>query len=114
MPDGRVWTAGSSQNSEGGIAHRNLDIEIFEPWYYGNPDRPYVTDAPSLARPGETIEVTSTFANEIERVVVVRCGSCTHAFNPDQRLIELKCWYTTGDKLRVEMPANAFICPSGP
>jgi hypothetical protein len=113
MPDGRVWTAGSSKNSAGGVANRNLDIEIFEPWYHGNPDRPFITDAPSLTSAGKTIEISTTFANEIERVTYVRASSCTHSFNPDQRLIELKFRHTTGDKLEVEMPATSSIGPPG-
>lgn len=114
MPDGRVWTAGSSRNSAGGIATRNTDIEIFEPWYHGDPGRPYITDAPSLAPAGQTITIKSTFADEIERVVVVRCGSCTHAFNSDQRLVELKFRHAGGDQLLVEMPAEPNIIPTGP
>ena len=114
MPDGRVWTAGSSIDSQGGAAKRNLDIEIYEPWYHGDPGRPYITDAPSLAYAGQTIKIKSTFANEIERVVIVRCGSCTHAFDSDQRLVELKFRHAGGDELQVEMPADNFIFPSGP
>jgi hypothetical protein len=113
MPDGRVWTAGSSKNSAPGIATRNLDIEIFEPWYWGNPDRPYINDAPSLAYPGTKIQISSTFANEIERVVVLRAGSCTHSFNPDQRMVELKFRHLGGDKLEVDMPADNYIYPPG-
>lgn len=114
MPDGRVWIAGSDRDAGRGLAARNLDIEIFEPWYYGNPDRPYITAAPSLAYPGETIYLESTYASEIERVVLVRCGSCTHAFNPDQRLIELKFRYVTGDVILAEMPPDNYIVPPGP
>jgi hypothetical protein len=114
MPDGRVWTAGSSIDAAGGVATRNLDIEIYEPWYHGDPGRPYITDAPSLAYAGQTVTIKSTFANEIERVVVVRCGSCTHAFNSDQRLVELKFRHAGGDQLLVDMPADNNIFPSGP
>jgi hypothetical protein len=114
MPDGRVWTAGSDHDAGRGLAARNLDIELFEPWYYSDPGRPHITAAPSLAYPGETIYVESTFAGEIERVVLVRCGSCTHAFNPDQRLLELAFRHPTGDVLLVEMPPDNFIVPPGP
>ncbi len=114
MPDGRVWTAGSNHDHGRGPAARNLDIELFEPWYYGDPGRPHITAAPSLAYPGETIYMESTFADEIERVVLVRCGSCTHAFNPDQRLIEVGFQHPTGAVLLAEMPPDNFIMPPGP
>ena len=122
MPDGRVWTAGSDRNAGRGAGapppgnpdSRNLDIEIYEPWYFGNPDRPYITSAPSLAYPGHTILVKSTFAKEIERVVLVRCGTSTHSFNPDQRMIELKFSNPVDDNLLVEMAPNNNIVPPGP
>jgi hypothetical protein len=114
MPDGRVWTAGSNVNGAPGVGNRNLDIETFEPWYHCAPDRPYVTAAPSLAYPGETVYVESTYADQIQRVVLVRCGSCTHSFNSDQRLISVAFRHVTGDVLLVDMPPTNFITPPGP
>jgi hypothetical protein len=114
MPDGRVWTAGSDIDAGRGMAARNLNIEIFEPWYHGQPGRPFVTAAPSLAYPGETIYLESTYASEIERVVLLRCGTCTHAFNPDQRLIELSFRRVKGDGLLAQMPPDNAIVPPGP
>lgn len=114
MPDGRVWVAGSSVDHASGLENANLDIDVYAPWYHGDPGRPHVTAAPSLAYPGETIYVESTHAAEIERVVLVRCGSCTHAFNSDQRLVELRFRNVTGDVFLVEMPPNNTVVPPGP
>lgn len=126
MPDGRVWTAGSDIDAGRGAGpppggnpdSRNLDIEIFKPWYADLPDRPYITAAPSLAYPGETVLVKSTFANEITRVVLVRCGSCTHSFNGDQRMLELQFNKPIPDpqdqSLLVTMPPNNNILVPGP
>jgi hypothetical protein len=126
MPDGRVWTAGSDRNGGRGAGPppsnnppgnpdvRNLDIEIYEPWYVGDPGRPYITAAPSLAYPSTTILVKSTYAREIERVVLVRCGTSTHSFNPDQRMIELQFTNPVDDDLLVIMPPNNNIVPPGP
>jgi hypothetical protein len=114
MPDGRVWSAGSSINHASGVENANLDIDLFEPWYHGNPGRPEITSAPSWSMPQETLEIHSTFAEHIDRVVFVRCGSCTHAFNPDQRLIELEFEHSGGDELQVKIPPNNFIGPPGP
>lgn len=122
MPDGRVWTAGSDIDAGRGAGPppvgnpdaRNLDIEIYEPWYHGDPGRPHITAAPSLAYPGSTVLVKSTFAKEIERVVLVRCGSSTHSFNPDQRMVELKFTNPVDDNLLVEMAPNNNILPAGP
>ncbi|MDD9381284.1 galactose oxidase early set domain-containing protein [Streptomyces sp. ZAF1911] len=122
MPDGRVWSAGGNDNAATSDAdavpphddRRNLDIGLFEPWYHGHPDRPYITAAPSLACPGETIAVETTFASQIDRVVLVRCGSSTHSFNPDQRLVELAFEYVGGRALRVRMAPDNHILPPGP
>jgi hypothetical protein len=43
--------------------------------------------------------------------VLVRCGSCTHSFNSDQRLISLAFRHVTGDVLLVDMPPTNFITP---
>jgi hypothetical protein len=116
MPDGRVWSAGSSMNHKHGVQNANLDIDLFAPWYHGNPNRPEITAAPSWTKPQESIVIRSTFAEHIDRVVFVRCGSCTHAFNPDQRLVELEFEHSGsfGDVLLVKMPPNNFILPPGP
>jgi hypothetical protein len=122
MPDGRVWTAGSNRDAGRGAGAppagnpdvRNLDIEIYEPWYAAHPGRPFINAAPSLAYPNETILVQSTFAKEISRVVLVRCSTSTHAFNPDQRMIELFFTNPVGDNLLVTMPPNNNILVPGP
>ncbi|MEI6002260.1 DUF1929 domain-containing protein [Paraburkholderia bengalensis] len=114
MPDGRVWVAGSDKDASPGMAARNLDIDIYSPWYYGNPGRPFVVDAPSLAYPGDEIQIRTTFQDEITRVVLMRCGSCTHAFNPDQRYLSLYFERRAGDALMVRMPPNNNIMPPGP
>lgn len=114
MPDGRVWVAGSDKDASPGLAARNLDIDIYEPWYHGNPNRPFVKAAPSLAYPNESIVVKSTFADEIQRVILLRCGSATHAFNPDQRYISLSFRYIVDDILLVQMPPDNNILPPGP
>ncbi len=122
MPDGRVWTGGSDKGAGRGAGappagnpdSRNLDIEIFEPWYVGDPGRPYINAAPSLAYAGETVLVRSTFAKEIDRVALVRCGSSTHAFNPDQRMIELAFNNPFDDNLLVTLPPNNNILVPGP
>ncbi|MDP9687696.1 UNVERIFIED_ORG: hypothetical protein J2W82_001352 [Pseudomonas mohnii] len=114
MPDGRVWVAGSDHDGNPGMDARVLDIDIYAPWYHGNPRRPSVTAAPSLAYPGETIVVKTTNADEMLRVVLLRCGSSTHAFNPDQRYLSLSFRHVVDDILLVQMPPNNNIVPPGP
>lgn len=113
MPDGRVWTAGSDKDASAGISAANLTIEIYEPWYYDRPDRPEILAAPDRWQTGSQFTLRTTQAPDIIRVVMVRCGSVTHAFNADQRLISLEFSHQGGDDLLVTAPPNGNVAPSG-
>ena len=89
MPNGAVWVAGSNFNASTGLANRELRIEIFEPWYFCG-RRPSITDAPPHACHGDDIEIRTPDAADIQKVVIVRCGTVTHNFNPDQRHVTLE------------------------
>jgi hypothetical protein len=45
-------------------------------------------------------------------VVLLRCGSVTHAYNPDQRYLSLKFEVIAGG-LRVTCPPNGKVAPPG-
>jgi hypothetical protein len=116
MRDGRVWTAGSDHDAgrgtgPGGAAE--LRIEIYEPWYHRMPNRPEILAAPDRWVTGQQFQVRTTQATDIVRVAMVRCGSCTHAFNSDQRYVTLRFDYTGSDELIVEAPPNGNVAPSG-
>jgi hypothetical protein len=102
MPDGRVWTAGSNKNAQQsfdppGSDNRELRIELFEPDYYVNPARPVITRAPGRFRCGQVFQVETPHAESIREVAILRCGSVTHAFNADQRFVELTFRQTAPD-----------------
>jgi hypothetical protein len=128
MPDGRVWTAGSSKNHKHNVGipphqeNREKRIEIFEPWYYGLPTRPVIHQV--ITEDGNVVTglrgeftVITDGANEIERVVIIRNGSVTHGFNSDQRYVGLP--FTTQNHqgtmkaLRVVIPDNPNIVVPG-
>jgi hypothetical protein len=132
MPDGRVWMAGSNVAAnwsfhniadfphslpetaqQGTVDNRELRIELFEPWYFGRPDRPTISAAPASAPLGGTMEVTTPQAATINRVVVLRAGSVTHAFNADQRYVGLNFTRHDGG-LTVRFPDNPNLLPPGP
>jgi len=118
MPDGRVWTAGSNHNAgrsfpSPGVDNRELRIELFEPDYYGNPQRPTLTANPGSVACRQTFEVHTPQAQSIQRVVVIRAGSVTHAFDSDQRYIELEFRHDDRDRLSVTAPPNNNIAPPG-
>jgi len=112
MPSGAVFVAGSNFNQGTGLANRELRVEIFEPWYFCGA-RPVVTDASTRACHGEQIEIRTPNPATIQSVVLVRCGSVTHNFNPDQRHITLEFAHEKGDVLVASIPGNAAVAIPG-
>jgi hypothetical protein len=115
MPNGRVWTAGSSKNADQGnpTSVGELRVELFLPPYDGNPGRPQITEAPSSAGYGQDIQIRCPQAAQIRRVSLTRCGSVTHAFDSDQRYVGLNFQRLEGDLMRVTAPPNSRIAPPG-
>jgi hypothetical protein len=140
MPDGRVWVAGSNvfcswsfhnpsdypqagdypnpqqptTAQDDAIDHRHREIEIFEPWYFGRPDRPAFTLGSSSIATGGTLIINCPQAIEISRVVLLRAGSSTHSFNPDQRWVAVPFSLTAPGQITAHVPANANLLPPGP
>lgn len=117
LPNGQVLIAGSSKNAAAGDPNNSAiaekRIEVFKPAYDGNPNRPTITSAPISAGYGQTFDVRSPQASQIRRVVITRCGSATHAFDSDQRLVSLQFTTGEGNVLRVTAPPNSNIAPPG-
>jgi Domain of unknown function (DUF1929) len=115
MPNGRVWTAGSSKNAASGdpAVVGEMRIEVYKPPYDAELDRPQITSSPSSIVYGQTFEVRTPQAANIRRVALIRAGSVTHAFDSDQRYVGLRFSYAGGDVLRVTAPPNGGIAPSG-
>ena len=131
MPDGRVWMAGSNINAnwsfhnagdypsslpansqDSGVDNRRLQIELFEPWYFGRSDRPTLTLAGNAVSVGGTFHLNTPQASSISRVAVIRAGSSTHSFNPDQRYVGLP-FTRNGNDLAVSVPDNENLLPTG-
>ncbi|MGE5245570.1 MAG: galactose oxidase-like domain-containing protein [Betaproteobacteria bacterium] len=137
MPDGRVWFAGSDkrcdwslhnsadyqnmpeptdlQEIKNGVPvdNRELRIEVFEPWYFSRNDRPTLSLNQQSVVLGRTISFTSPQAASISRVALVRAGSSTHAFNPDQRYIGIP-FSVNGNTVEAVVPDNESLVPPGP
>jgi len=117
MPDGRVWTAGSSHNGaqsfpETNIDNRELRIEIYEPDYVSK-SRPEITEFPPTVTCGHSFTVRTPQAGSIRRVALIRCGAVTHGFNSDQRYVACTFQKTGTDRLRVSAPPDSTIAPPG-
>lgn len=113
LPNAKVWLAGG--NPQRGTYVQQM--EIYEPPYLFDSTgaaayRPTITSAPSSISYGNTFPVQTGDAASINRVVLVRNGTVTHAFGMDQREVELSFTAQSGS-LTVTAPPNGNIAPPG-
>lgn len=127
LPDGRVWTGGTSQDAKPsdckepnceGVDDENTEerVEIFTPWYVGRADRPVVSACPeTMVADGRSYEISIGGAQglNVGRVVLMRPGSVTHAFDGDQRLIQLDIVTKTSSSVTVKSPYTSAAAPPG-
>jgi Domain of unknown function (DUF1929) len=114
MPDGRVLSMGGGQGG-GGIDH--LDAEYFSPPYLFNPDgstavRPSISSAPSTVGYNQAFTVGTPNATSVSRVTLLRLTSVTHAFNMNQRFMDLS-FSKASNGLSVTSPLNPNTAPPG-
>jgi hypothetical protein len=112
MPDGRVWTSGGNVKGEPGSRNkRHLEVEIYEPWYCCR-ERPRIHSWPGAAHAGQRVLVRVWSRDPITRLALVRAGSSTHAFNPDQRYVGLSNVVTESNDLYIgEVPTSDIAVP---
>ena len=117
LPDGRVLSAGGGRC--GSCTANHTDAEAFSPPYLFNADgtpavRPAIAAAPAEVALGQAFSVRTPDAGAVARVTLVRISSVTHAFNQNQRFVELAF---TADgaagELHVTAPSSANVAPAG-
>jgi hypothetical protein len=109
LPDGTVWAAGSDY----GAGNHEMRMEIYSPPYLFWGPRPRINQAPATISPGGTFAMKSPDARRLTSIALVRCGSSTHAFNPDQRYVVLPIQNRTGANLVVAAPPSHAVAPPG-
>lgn len=113
LPDGTVALMGGNPTRGSYEQH----IEIYSPAYLFNSDgspaaRPTIDSTDGAMTYGNTFQVQTPDAAQIRSVVLVRPGSQTHAFDMDQRLVELS--FTAGSgSLTVTAPPHGNVAPPG-
>ncbi len=114
LPDATVWVAGS--NPQQGTWDDT--IEAYRPAYLFTASgalapRPTITTAPARVGYGASFQVSTPNPSDIASVALMRPGSSTHAFNFEQRLVNLAFTPGTGTTLTLTSPPNANIAPPG-
>jgi len=136
LPDGRVISLGGrnlgSPLDPDGVSDHSL--EIYSPSHVFKPGAPtidptllidpatgaypYFEDATPLAA-SMTFEVTLAPERTVDRVALIRNGSATHAFNPDQRYVELRiiadvpAILPNTRRITVQTPQDGYWAPPG-
>ncbi len=115
LPDGRVASLGSNPKQDFPYEQH---IEIYTPpyLYTGNgapAPRPTMTGVPARIAYAAAFEVTTPAPGAIQEAVLMRPGATTHAFDMEQRLVELEIQALLGGGLRLVGPPNANIAPPG-
>ena len=119
LPDATVLTTSGGQGGgQGGGYADHPDYEIFTPPYLCKGlNRSVISSAPQTAAYGERIIVRTPQANSIVangRATLVRLSSVTHAFNMNQRFLELpRSGGSVVGELYLRMPTNPNDCPPG-
>jgi len=113
LPDGTVALMGGNPTRGSYEQH----IEIYSPAYLFNGDgsaatRPTISGADGTMTYGNAFQVQTPDADQIRSVVLVRPGSQTHAFDMDQRLVELS-FTTAPGSLTVTAPPQGNVAPPG-
>jgi hypothetical protein len=109
LPDARVLVAGGGRDAG---ATDELNAEIYSPPYLFKGPRPTITSAPSLVAHGSTFLVATPDAASIASVALIRPAATTHAFNQEQRFLNLTFQQANGG-LNVQAPANSNLAPPG-
>jgi hypothetical protein len=108
LPDGRIWTAGSTP-----VANSwELRTEIFSPGYYFE-SRPTISGDPQVGGYGDTINIPTPDASNIDSVSILRLQATTHHYDANVRLVWLQIQSKSSNSITVSAPINANIAPPG-
>jgi hypothetical protein len=113
LPDGRVLAAGGGHPAD--TAHGDtdhLDGQLFSPPYLFRGARPEILSAPSVVALGEPFVVGTGGGAPVSRVTWLAPGSVTHAFDQNQRFLEL-AWQPVSGGGVAFAPNDARRAPPG-
>jgi Domain of unknown function (DUF1929) len=102
-----VFSAGS--NDRGSMQQT---YEIFSPPYLFKGARPIIASVPGAVAYGANFVITTANAASITRVALIRPGATTHAYDNDQRYVDLS--FTVGPgQITATAPASGNFAPPG-
>jgi hypothetical protein len=108
LPDGSVLTGGG--NPARGVYEDRL--EIYRPAYMSQ-SRPVIQSAPSSVVAGGQLTIQTPQASKIQWVHLIRPMATTHAWDSEQRVVDLPISSRSGTSLTVTVPSNRHLAPVG-
>lgn len=109
LPDGRVLSAGTTP-----FGHHELRMELYSPNYLFKGARPRLLSAPRHIGYGQAFDLTfECKEGTLERLALIRPGAVTHAFDMEQRYIELQITDLHSDTLHTLAPPDPHVAPPG-
>jgi hypothetical protein len=106
LPDGSVLTGGGGQGA--GLSVSESTFQRYFPDYFYKP-RPVLSSAPESVHYGVPFRIESP--SRIARVTLNRLGAPTHAFDQNQRYVELPIVSSDGTSIGVTVPADGWSPP---
>lgn len=107
LPDGRVLACGSTP-----YGNYELRMEVYSPSYLFRGTRPRIVRIPQKRLTyGESFEVA--YEGAVTSIALIRPGATTHAFDMDQRYVELTFQPQGTDRLLVDAPKDEHLAPPG-
>lgn len=127
MPDGRVLVGGHAPISTAYLSNINLEeagfspndgrdpsFEIYTPPYVSE-ERPVIKNSTDQPRPvslGQSLNIKTPDAADIESVMLIRRTTLTHLVDGDQRAIKLP-FETGSNSVTAQMPSETAVAPAG-
>ena len=115
LPDGRVFSAGDDHNplEQNGAFSITDTGEIYSPPYLFRGPRPVIDQAPGAVRFGDAFGIHSQSPG-IDRAVLMAPDATTHAFDMNQRHVELQVRDRVGGQgVDVVAPPSDAVAPPG-
>ncbi len=114
LPDARVLTAGTDSQWNPDPFHvSELRLELYSPPYLFRGARPVIESAPAQLEYNTTVTLRCSTSPAVGSACLVRCGSVTHSFNSDQRLVALPATAGAGGAVSVDTPPDPMVAPPG-
>ncbi|MGC0328730.1 hypothetical protein RKD23_001720 [Streptomyces sp. SAI-170] len=118
LPDGRIMITGDElqqiANDPDIKSDMNGTIEIYEPAYLHQGDRPTLSGVPTGPQGyAANLRVSTSTPERVSRAVLMAPITSTHSVDTSQRRLELPITSRAGNKLVLRTPASANEAPPG-